>query len=369
MPLRHGGRGLISASLVAPAAFFASAAETALAFVDHRGHPVLHDDALWDTPIGQSILAAHDSLATILNRFADRNERTALAVAAFFPANGRDFFTFYGSETWYKLQSRIMSFVHRWRREQSASLCDRKDSARLLSCSAPGASLAATSVPDPQTPSTSMTNEVVATYTALVLGRLRHTPTARRCRCSHASLSNGEEHFLVCRSMSGAWWQRHDLIVRELMEWCRKAGCQVDYEPQPWWETDNKRPDLTIYSPEGVFQLDASVTHPAASSFVFVDIAQRRLGAAKAREAVKRRHYEDRCLPGFFIPFVLETYGAFGPAATEFMKRIARWADNLSGVDAAVFYARMRTAISSSLARGNALVVFRGRARPPVHVR
>ena len=67
MPLRHGGRGLISASLVAPAAFFASAAETARAFVDHRGHPVLHDDALWDTPIGQSILAAHDSLATILN--------------------------------------------------------------------------------------------------------------------------------------------------------------------------------------------------------------------------------------------------------------------------------------------------------------
>ena len=82
---------------------------------------------------------------------------------------------------------------------------------------------------------------------------------------------------------------------------------------------DLKRPDIVFHLPSKVLATDISVTHPSAKSYV--KVAARPLGAAAARERDKVREYGEKARQEgmAFLPFVMETYGAFGKHALEIL--------------------------------------------------
>ena len=126
-------------------------------------------------------------------------------------------------------------------------------------------------------------------------------------------------------------------------------------------DTQRQRPDLRIDLDIGTFWVDVTVAHPCALSRGYV----RPLAAASDAENKKFRDYSALALQhgATFIPFALESYGAFGTRAREVMNLLRRAAGNTVLLAADVpggfpTYATQKIALA--LQRGNAAIARRG---------
>ena len=127
-------------------------------------------------------------------------------------------------------------------------------------------------------------------------------------------------------------------------------------------DTQRQRPDLRIDLEQGTFWVDVAVAHPCARSRKYA----RPLAAASDAENKKVRDYGALALQygATFLPFALESYGAFGARAREVMKVLRKQATENAVFVAADFrggfasYATQKIAVA--LQKGNAAIARRG---------
>ena len=110
--------------------------------------------------------------------------------------------------------------------------------------------------------------------------------------------------------------------------------------------------------------VDVSVIHPAAASYV--DHAQRPLGAAAFREREKERRYATLVAEekAELVPFVMESTGAVGQQAKQFIDRLVL-SLNLAREFNAAWEVKdyLSRGLAIALQRGNAAVMLQGQQR------
>jgi hypothetical protein len=120
--------------------------------------------------------------------------------------------------------------------------------------------------------------------------------------------------------------------------------------------------DLTVTSGNSTPILaDVTVTHPITSQTASITPAMMQpLYFAKHREEGKIRKYGQRAnqMQHHFIPLVLETFGAFGPKFSAFLKSLAhRASQGLAVHNRAQIIRYWRMKISACLQRANARLI------------
>ena len=132
----------------------------------------------------------------------------------------------------------------------------------------------------------------------------------------------------------------------------------VIVEPRSAVNDENKHPDIYVRLLHTDLWIDFSVTTPSSNSFCTA-AATTKLSAAAIREAHKSRYYTDFMAsnPGVFIPFVMESYGAFGRRCREIITMLARHAVRVNGyTNMHEFKVMAYRKMAFALQRGNAIV-------------
>lgn len=225
--------------------------------------------------------------------------------------------------------------------------------ARLLSNSAKNAGSWITTLPFTKELTISDVNFRLAVR--LRLGLPPQDDLPKCCPCS-VELTSELDHFLSCtRLRRSAATTRHDMLVRLLDRFIRRAGGATYVEPN--W-LGGQRPDIHVCFPDSRYLLDASVTHPAAPSYCRAS-AFTLLHAATDREKRKTTKYKALATEegSAFVPFVMETYGGFGPKAGRFLGDLVRRASHLSSSPYPLSFRDYATrALSVCLVNGNCFV-------------
>ena len=148
--------------------------------------------------------------------------------------------------------------------------------------------------------------------------------------------------------------------MRLLRDLFHKVTAVVHVEPR-LYDVKRLRPDLDILLSNQALMLDVAVTHPGAPSRK----SPKPLAAATDMEHTKNREYRTWAAERGrkFLPFVLESHGAFGKAAEEVLKTLTKAATTEAtslGMSPKEFSALARKALSAALQRGNGLVAKMG---------
>ena len=144
------------------------------------------------------------------------------------------------------------------------------------------------------------------------------------CKCGKGDLKDDPLHFQACLYTKTATTQRHNLVQNTLAEIANE--CNVIYKIKEKSEVDEKIPDikfefLRVHRVTGVRSTisDVSIIHP--SSTTYLNNGSSALGAATRRENEKIIKYTNETNAHTeFIPFVLESYGAFGKQSLAILK-------------------------------------------------
>jgi hypothetical protein len=139
-------------------------------------------------------------------------------------------------------------------------------------------------------------------------------------------LASDPTHFHFCQHQKRtAITARHDLVVRTLAKLFRQVGAVVHIEPRIYG-SERLRPDMDITFPDRTLMLDVAITHPASPSRT----SSTPLAAAAYTEKAKSTKYAKLAATqaATFLPFVVESYGAFGKRAKEVLKILRNAAKN-----------------------------------------
>jgi hypothetical protein len=106
-------------------------------------------------------------------------------------------------------------------------------------------------------------------------------------------------------------------LVRLLCSLIQRVGgvCQVEPSHFPV-----ARPDLLVFLFDLSFLVDFVISHPSAPSHLAKPAVP--LKCAAAAEARKSAHYRAHLGSSTLVPFAMETFGAFGKEATQFVRRL-----------------------------------------------
>jgi hypothetical protein len=275
----------------------------------------------------------------------------------------------YANEAPAQLQRKIVREMENalYRNVSTLPATSATDRARLRSASMPHAGdwLRA----DAKCPEHQMNDTHYATASKILLNA--HPPSAGRCRCG-AEVSS-DSHYLQCTALvPTAATARHNDILRviEIHSGRFKVEATVSRKEislSDCRDDDNDHeliPDaeFSFPHPHGTVLIDVSVTHPAAPSHVHLS------SPAASRETDKNRKYRAAAAQqrARFIPFVMETHGAYGPSADRLLSIIAEQEDHL-GFRPAIFEEMLPTthvkvSLSTALQRGNAAMIAMGQA-------
>ena len=187
----------------------------------------------------------------------------------------------------------------------------------------------------------------------------------QRVRCSQCSRLGDPEHHedeldprfhgLNCPNTQGIRNTRHNFVRNELHSLLVRlfGRANVILEPGNLGGGD-AQPDILLQLPGGGQQLliDVCIVNPACGTYVLHRSAEEAGSAARHREQIKRRRYQDTLAalnlpPECFVPFVLEATGRWGPAAETFLKNLP-----LMGLDPNVTEAESITAFCSRRIQG-----------------
>ena len=190
----------------------------------------------------------------------------------------------------------------------------------------------------------------------------------QHCVCSVPLTERANsDHFHSCNELrSSGRIQRHTMVVTALRSVAERAHCDVKVEPREPRDrhrnSPNIRPDLFITTSSGSLYVDVSIIHPAAQSYADA-AATTKLHAARRRETEKVTKFAEFALAhrAAFAPFVMESFGAFGPAAITLISRLAGEAE-LHGSDRAQFKSHAFACLSVALQKGNARLAASGLA-------
>ena len=185
-------------------------------------------------------------------------------------------------------------------------------------------------------------------------------PRCAECGCAEPPF----DHWQSCLQVRGRFvTHRHNFILNTLGTLIRDCNGAVWIEPRVITAAGRRsagdqrglRPDAIAATATARYMIDVSVVHPTAPSYAH------RPKSAATREADKVRVYgaysqREGCV---FVPFVLESYGAWGARAADFLHVLSRAASPDPLVTSA-YYRRACVAISVALQRGNAHIPIDG---------
>jgi hypothetical protein len=245
--------------------------------------------------------------------------------------------------------------------------------ASIISSSQPNASLWLTAIPiDP--------SYRLSDYEMIAAIRMRlhlppvdlHTVRTIICPCGRTTKNNDDEynigetplHYQSCPSIEKeAAGQRHDLVLQTLNAIAKEIQIPTHVEQRSYDQTDRKKPDLRLTLAQhnlSSLVTDVAITHPATATKARINgsisTAVTPLYAAKVTEGVKTNKYikeNNQHHHQQFIPFVLESYGAWGTKANKVLQLIMKNASDDERADRTID-AKIR--ISIALQRGNAIM-------------
>lgn len=238
-------------------------------------------------------------------------------------------------------ESKVLSAAH-----------DQADKARLIAAAAPhsGAFL---HVRPCSSLGTRLDNSSLRIAIALRLGASVCAPHV--CVCG-ASVDSSGRHGLSCRKSAGRL-SRHsavnDLIKRALTS--AEIPCRL--EPPSLIRDDGKRPDglsLTPWLNGRCLVWDFTCPDTFAQSHLNVAVSGPGTVATEA-EVNKRRKYTSLSATYIFVPIAVETMGALGDEAVDFIHKLGRRVATVSGEKKATEFLLQR--LSVAIQRGNAASV------------
>jgi hypothetical protein len=263
-----------------------------------------------------------------------------------------------------------------------ASRFEHSRLARALSLQQAGASQWLTAIPTRAPLKMGDSDFRYAVRHRLAMAPLDFLPPA--CPCGELAVTTDHAH--VCSLNKRAWTVRHNGIVRTLERLATDAGYIVQHElgfaapaardgAAALAGADNAaagelRPDCLLIGAHKTVAIDVSVICPTAASYVR-PAARTALAAAHVREAMKLAKYDALCAAHGWrmVPFVMESYGAFGRRALDFLGTMLAYATEQNQP---FVLKRARQELAVALQRGNAWVALQacvsarvgGRARP-----
>ena len=317
LPVRHGGLGLRRATQSLAAAYIGAHAQAAphLQRAFPRGLPAGH-------PMRTAINRA---LAKIRLAMGPRLAQHWL------PPRGADTIAYFcsaaGSALAPHFQRSVTALSESRSFQSMLNSASAETKARFLSCAGPLAGVWLTAPLN--NPKTQMDNTEFACAVRLRIGFPPEENVTGTCSCPRrqpVQLEDAPWHGLCCllqkrKSIN----RRHNDVVQILAETVRRVYGFAHIEPSRLDRT-RIRPDLALQMRARRIYADVAIVHPSALSHRRV--AQRQLGAANRAERRKHRRYDNlaRNRRGVFLPFVVETHGAFGGEARTLMRQITSFA-------------------------------------------
>ena len=371
-PIRLGGFGIRRMLSVSPIAFWCSTAQagpeiatlittrsegkcTAPATsVSLSSPPFLQAAAA--IPITRALYACHDAMCNASIKPADE----------LMPERGSDFWRWYGEYAGSAgLQRLLVAEMENARalRLLAEAEGDPMRVARLTGIKAKLAGTWLTTLPS--SPQFQLRDNHFKVAARLRLGLPPQDDLPRRCRCDYL-LTQDPLHFLNCTLLKPAVTFRHDVIVRILAMLARKAGGACYVEPRFYVGI---RPDIHIMFPTTKILVDVTVVHPSRPTFaprshvpLFAALARERDKTTKFKELSQREQAQ-------FVPFALESFGAWGRGATKLISDIASLALESKSVAMTCEDVRgeMIRTIAIALQAGNAHVLLNGCMRAREH--
>jgi hypothetical protein len=232
------------------------------------------------------------------------------------PPRAKDFWSRFQTSTPPKFsQRKIMSSINSYRHRSLLSdfKSPSSDYSRLISLSSKSSGLWLTT--SPTTPTLSIPDSNFSISSRLRLG-LVPFDDLHLCTCG-ASLSTHPLHFLSCILHRPLTTVRHDRLLQLLCRIARTCGIAVQVEPSVGDGKD--RTDGVFFFSSHSSDVDVSVVHPSAPSHIRRAVTA--LGTASFKEKEKLDLYFLKAQQDGrrFYPFVLESFGAIGKNAREFI--------------------------------------------------
>ena len=242
--------------------------------------------------------------------------------------------------------------------------------ARMHSCACRPASIWLDTLPTSPFLQLSNGDFVAAMRHRLGMTHLPANAPGVRCSCGRFMQPNDTDHAMTCKSLCGEMTMRHNMIARSWRRIISRSGTASSLEPAiralpgargaavSARHTDS-RGDILLILPDGLTVVDISVVHPCASTYVRA--ARVAGGAALVRDDAKRAKYETADPAGYaFVPLSHESFGRMGTPAMELLNSLAVLANAGGRVVKAGFVGNALKELSISLCRGNALMYRRG---------
>lgn len=184
------------------------------------------------------------------------------------------------------------------------------------------------------------------------------------CRCGKLGL-HSKVHFMTCKSQTGnGHIKRHDTVVRAIQSAINNSGATASIEIRGLNHDKNDRPDLECVLGATSILADVMVLHPATPSRLAKPDTDPLAEAAKVKTAKYASLVGDGKLHEEFVPLIFEAYGACGPPARDFFKRIAA-AAQLAGYSRQGTLATLAARVAIAIQRGNARTVLLAIANAP----
>ena len=176
-------------------------------------------------------------------------------------------------------------------------------------------------------------------------------------------------HILSCKYLRGRFI-RHDVIVNILHDMLSEVGYCATTEMMVV-EHSQKRMDIVVTLPTGVVWLDVSVVNPLVETYL--DDTNH----LKTREKQKIAKYATHAsgANARFVPFIVDTFGAIGKQAAEFLKLIAQkgWDNRVIAATSSMEHAvgqyrwRLVQRLGAAIAHTNSSMVEEVRVRATHH--
>jgi hypothetical protein len=379
LKMRHGGLGLTPHSSVAPAAYLASlssAAPSILSLFAEVGEDV------------QSVVETREKYEEVYHKIrqAIRENAVSEKIDSLLPSSFSDFASssstpvrnarpsvahpstplFLSSPSVAHLQSNLTAAIQEKKHEQFVATLSQEGKARLLSASQPSASIWLTTLPEEDKLVLSNHDFCAAIRHRLAISSARCESTCQ-CDPSQGPVVPSQHPHVCLRLKKEETNQRHEKIVKTLADLCTLAGvshsfsCHLIRPARREEEKENLiRPDLYVYLPNGeTAMIDVSVVFPAGATYVNnKGSAVKSLAAANDRAKEKVRKYGELANLNRmkFVPFILESFGAIGKEAKQFISSLV---EDLPEKNQLYAYCLRR--LSIALQRGNARMEAAGR--------
>jgi hypothetical protein len=238
-------------------------------------------------------------------------------------------------------ESKVLSAAH-----------DQADKARLIAAAA-SHSGAFLHVRPCSSLGTRLDNSSLRIAIALRLGAPVCAP--HTCVCG-ASVDSSGRHGLSCRKSAGRL-SRHSAVNELIKRALSSAEIPSRLEPPSLIRDDGKRPDglsLTPWSNGKCLIWDFTCPDTLAQSHLNVAVSGPGIVANEA-EAKKRHKYTSLTATYIFVPIAVETMGALGEEADDFIHKLGRRVASVSGEKRATEFLLQR--LSVAIQRGNAASV------------